>query len=65
MTVSEWSVALQGAQPDKDQPGQFTVPADKVNFVIGKPEVVNNLLRPFSGPEKVLPKSHAVTMGKH
>lgn len=56
-TVSEWAMAMQDSQEDPKHPGQYLVPADRVYFVVGKPETVNHTMRAMDPPTKVLPKT--------
>lgn len=62
VSTSEWSLALGDATEDPSHPGQFQVPAERVYFIVGKPEVSNHLLRPLDAPTKIMPK---VKVGKH
>jgi hypothetical protein len=63
--TTEWACALEDAKEDPHHPGQFIVPADQMSFVVGKPSIVNHLLRPVEAPSKVLPKVRSTTGKNH
>lgn len=56
-TVTDWSIALEDAREDSKHPGQYVVPADRLYFLTGKPEIQNHLLRPLEAPKKVFSQS--------
>jgi len=63
--TTDWACALEDAQEDEDHPGQFTVPADRMSFVVGRPEIVNHKLRPVDAPTKSLPKTRTTSGAGH
>jgi len=53
VTYTEWNVALTDATEDPDHPGQYTVPSDKMYFIVGKPEVSTVAMRKLEIPSQV------------